>query len=629
MSGICGIVGAGDDVREGLARIMEAGRHRGQHGASVHNFAGAALGHLRLDLQQPGRDEGQPLGAPQRQLWITFDGEIQNADELAEAVRQATAEPVTGASFPRLALAAYAAFGPECLDHMDGIFAFAIWDDAAQALFCARDRIGIKPFFYAHWRGHFAFASEITQLLALPGFPRRPNEAMVADYLASDISLREDSFFDGIHRLPAGKYALVRGSRIDIRQYWDIDPFRRTEFAHTNDYAERFRELLLCSVEKNMKVSAPTGSALSGGLDTSSIVCLADQLRRGRGQVTPMETFSLAFEDKLVDEGEHVQAVGAVTNIRHNQYYADNENVFSHLRTVQQRQAEPFRSLGIVLFWRMKQLAAAKGIRVLLNGMGADEVLGGINLYYLADLLREGRWGVLARTLDALVKHDPYALHYSRAKYLKIFGLKPQISPTALWWWKRLRGHPYPEFIAPEFARRIQLDQRMVARRHPLFSDHFRQIAYEGVRHHYTALLLHYEDTNNAEFGIESRFPFLDRALVEFLFSIPREQKVADGFAKIVLRNGMRGILPDSVRNRTDKGFIDRRVDHWLGHQYKDMVQSVFSGRALTESGWLDMSRVQRMYRQYQVTGQGRFTIWKCFNLGLWLETFFDKESCA
>lgn len=625
MSGICGIVGAGEDVGEGLARLMAAGMHRGPHGSGTRELRGAALGHHRLDVQRAGCDEAQPLCAPPARAWITFDGEIHNPRELARRVSQDTGTDLTAASFPRLVLAAYQAFGPGSLEHIDGIFAFAIWDELTQTLFCARDRLGIKPFFYARWRGRFAFASEITQLLALPGFPRRPNETMIADYLVADISLREDSFFEGIHRLPAGKYALVGGTDVEVRQYWDLDPARRTELANADEYGEQFRHLLLRSIEKNMNVAAPLASALSGGLDSSSIVCVADAVRRSRGETAPMETFSLAFEDKLVDESEHVRAVGAATNIAHNQYYADHENLFAHLRTVQERQAEPMRSLGIVLFWRLKQIAADKGIRVIMSGMGADEVLGGINLYYLADLLREGRWRTLSQTLDALVARDPYALRMSKPDYLKVFAVIPLMPPSLRRAWKHLRGHPYPDFIAPSLARRVALDRRIVARRPTRFPDQFRQTAYEAVQHHYTALLLHYEDANNAGFGLESRFPFLDRDLVEFLFSIPAAQKVdRDGVAKVVLRNGMRGVLPESVRTRVDKGFIDRSVDHWLGHEYKDIVERVLWGRPLTDSGWLDMTRVQQMYRHYQVTAEGRLPIWKCFNLGLWLETFYE-----
>jgi asparagine synthase (glutamine-hydrolysing) len=140
---------------------------------------------------------------------------------------------------------------------------------------------------------------------------------------------------------------------------------------------------------------------------------------------------------------------------------------------------------------------------------------------------------------------------------------------------------------------------------------------------HYTALLLHYEDANNAGFGMESRFPFLDHRLVEFLFGLPRDQKVRGARAKIVLRNGMTGVLPDSVRNRVDKGFIDRPVDQWLAHQYTESVQARMFGKRLAETGWVDQKRLREHYEQYRVTHAGRVIVWKCFNLGLWLEEFF------
>ena len=628
MSGLCGLVrlsaGSGDqELQPALSSMMQAGAHRGVDGTNSRVFDRAALGHLWLNIQRDGADELQPVASEDGKSWIVLDGEIQNADELRKRIESARGKPMSRASFPHLMLEAYTLFGNDFLIHVEGIFAAALWDSEKDQLLCFRDRLGVRSLFYAKWRSCFVFASEIGQILALPGFERRPNEQMIADYLCADTSLREESFFEGISRVPSGICLVVRAGNIARKQYWELDPEYRVELPDDAAYGERFLELLEAATQRNMQSPAALGAALSGGLDSSSIVCLADRIRTRRGESTPMETFSLAFEDKLVDETEHVQAVGAATRINHNQYYADGENLFSHMRAVQLRQAEPFRSLGIVLFWRLKQLSAAKGMRVLLNGMGADEVLGGINLFYLADLLRGGHWGTLRSTLDALVKHDPFALNYTPWQYLKVFALRPLAPASLRLQWRRLRGSQLPRYIDADFGRRAQIEQRIVAKRKPLFPDVYRQISYEGVRHHYTPLLMHYEDTNNAAFGLESRFPFLDRELVEFLFGLPREQKVRDGKAKIVLRNGMRGVLPDSVRNRVDKGFIDRSVDHWLAHQYKDMVESVLWGDSLRRSGWFDMKQLHERYRHYQATHDGRFIVWKSFNLGLWLEEFF------
>lgn len=283
------------------------------------------------------------------------------------------------------------------------------------------------------------------------------------------------------------------------------------------------------------------------------------------------------------------------------------------------------RSLGIVLFWRMKEIAEESGLRVLLNGMGADEVLGGINLYYLADLMRNGEWGTLRRSLDRLVEYDPYSLGLSKRGYIKAFALRPLLPP----WTRRVRQQirgvsGYPSEINAAFASRVDLANRLVRIPETPFPDVYRRMSFEGFRRNYTPLLLHYEDTNNAHLGLESRFPFLDRDLVEFLFSLPHEQKARDGVAKVMLRNGMKGILPDSVRNRVDKGFIDRRVDHWLGHEHKDIVEGVLWGDKLADTGWYDINRLREIYREYQGGANYRLTIWKAFDTGIWLDTFFD-----
>ncbi len=626
MSGVFGIIGseAPAAMEDALARMAKAGAHRGPDGSALRQGPGYGIGHLHHQVFGD-RDAPQPLGDADERCWIVLDGDIQNYDELHAALfggpPRAGAEP----SFAALFLAAYRKFGPDCVKHIDGAFAVAIWDDEAKLCFLARDRLGIKPLFHARWNGAVVFASEIQQILALPGFPRVPNEPLVADYLVGDVDLSRETFFANIERLPAGSRVVARDGTLRIEDYWDLDPSRTVRFRNEAEYGERFREIFTRSVRYCMNVGLPLGSNLSGGLDSSSIVCVADALRRQAGETEPMHTFSLSFEDKLVDEGVHVEAVRKATNITHHSYFADGEDLFRHIPTVQARQAEPMRSLGVVLFWRLKQLAEGSGVRVLLNGMGADEILGSINLYYLADLLREGRWIELRRTLAHLVEADPYSVGLSARGLLREFALKPLTPPGLMRLKRRLTGSTgYPDLIDPAFARRVDLSERVLARRPAPYRDEFRRVAYDGLRRIYTPLLMHYEDTNNAGFGLESRFPFLDRELVEFLFSLPREEKVRAGTAKVVLREAMRGVLPESVRTRADKGFIDRRVDHWLGHQYKDVVERVLWGQALGDSGWVDIDRLRTIYREYQEGAGHRLAVWKSFNLGIWLETFFD-----
>ncbi|GEM_PF-2159630 len=624
MSGICGIVcqKRREDLRPLLESMLAPAVHRGPDGTGRYVNEEAALGHHLLRLQSRPMETPQPSSNGDRTLWITLDGTIFNRDELLAALASA-GRPLQVPSEASLFLSAFEVFGPSCLDQIDGIFSVAIWDTRRKVLFCARDRIGVKPFFYARWEGMFLFGSELNQILVIPGFPRRPNEGMVGDYLGGDIDLHDETFFEGIYRLPAGNYALIQDGKIQIKTYWDIDPSRQTVLSNDDAYGDRFRELFTKAVQKNLDVDVPVGSNLSGGLDSSSIVCVTDSFRKRRGETLPLETFSLTFEDKACDERPHIQAVGSKAYIVHNQYLARGEEFFKEIQRVQDRQAEPFRSIGVVLFWKLKQLAYQKGMRVMLNGMGADEVLGGINLYYLADMVREGRWLKLRETLKALTAIDPFALSLSPRRLLFKFGIRPLIPPALNRVRKNLQGCPYPDFIDPEFAKRIHLSERLCPSRSRRFKDIYRQMAYEALRHHYTPLLLHYEDTNGAGFGTESRFPFLDKDLVEYLFSLPHDKKIRNGVAKIVLRNGMKGILPETIRTRVDKGFIDKQVDHWLGHQFSEEIERVLWGSRLKDVGYFNIPRLQQIYREYQSGHPGRLTIWKSFNLGIWLDTFF------
>ena len=600
---------------------MQAGAHRGRDGSGKKRFANAALGHqfMRQFEYETG---AQPYSDDDGLTSIVFDGMLHDIELLRRDLGLAENGTEDDAA---LFLIAYRKYGPECASRLSGIFAAAIWDDRDNSLYLARDCFGVKPLFYARWQDTLVFASELTQIIALPEFSRRPNPLMVADYLAGDTDLSEHSFFADVDRLAPGCWGRFANGQLTIRRYWELDPSIHTHFKSDAEYGERFKELFIASVRRNLRTDLPVGSNLSGGLDSSSIVCVTDMIRKEQGPSAPFDTFSLSFDDRMVDEGEHVEAVCNKANIKHHAYRSDAENVFDHIPMVQKIQGEPMRSLGIVLFWRLKELAAESGMRVLLNGMGADEVLGGINLYYLADLLRTGRFRTLHRSLDRLVEYDPYSVGLSRKGLLRVFALRPLMPPWIRRIRRKIRGvSGYPSEINPDFASRVGLADRLIRIPETPFPDVYRRMSFEGFRKSYTPLLLHYEDTNNAHLGLESRFPFLDRELVEFLFSLPRQQKARDGLAKVVLRNGMNGILPDSVRNRVDKGFIDRRVDHWLGHEHKDMVERILWGDRLADTGWYDIDRLRQIYREYQGGANYRLTIWKAFNIGIWLDTFFD-----
>jgi len=627
MSGICGVIS--HDKQELVQPIIEtmikAGIQRGPDGSGEFVKGAIGLGQLCLHIFPRHLESSQPVSSEDGRFTAVLDGSISNYDQVLASIETAFGRSLQNPGYAALFLAAYEAFGSSCLERIDGTFAVAIWDEREKKLFAARDRMGIKPFFYAQWGQIFLFASEITQILAIKDFPRRPNDAVIGTFLVGDVDLSHETFFDGIFRLQAGSFINVSQESFQRKVYWDIDPSRQTILPNDEAYGERFLELFQQSVDRHLQfVDVPLASNLSGGLDSSSIVCITDRLRKSRGETSPLDTFSLAFEDKAVDEGAHVQAISTVANIQHHQYLADEENVFSYIPMVQQRQAEPFRSMGIVLFWRLKQLASQSGFKVLLNGMGADEVLGGINLYYLADLLKEGKWSTLNSTLKALAVTDPFALGLSPWGYLRTFGFRPLIPDKIRLLRGKLRGNAVPDFLDQGFTKRTDLAAKLCTRPDPLFKDHYRQMSYEGAMRIYTPLLMHYEDTNNATFGLESRFPFLDRELVEFLFSIPLDQKMRNGVAKIVLRNGMKGILPDSVRTRTDKGFIDKRVDHWLRQQYSQDVENILWGEQLKSYGYFDSPRLHQLYRDYQAGSPGRFTIWKSYNVGVWLRTFFN-----
>jgi asparagine synthase (glutamine-hydrolysing) len=613
------------DARGRERPLAVVGRLTDAPGIRPHRHS-VGLGHRRLaiiDLSPLGH---QPMTTEDGRCWVTYNGEIYNHVELREELR-GRGHRFRSASDTEVLLAAYREWGEACVTRFNGMFAFAIWDGDRRRLFCARDRMGVKPFYYS-WDGtRFAFASEIKGLVAA-GLRPSPNRRAVFDYLdGACLDHSEDTFFDGVRQLPPA-HTLTVETQVRVQRYWDFPPDGEAGLS-MRDAADRFRHLFRDAVRLRLRSDVPIGTCLSGGLDSSSIVCVANDLMFVEHAV-PREligerqkTFSSCCEDPAYDERRFIRPVLERTGAEAHFTFPDPKELAESVSQLVWQQDEPFGSTSIFAQWNVMRLAAQRGVKVLLDGQGADELLAGYHGFFgafFADLAAKRRWLVLLRELTAYRRlQGPIPKHV-------FTNLARAFLPSPLVRLVRSRMTGSVDWIAPEFRRQwgpIPVSPPRAASH--VHSMQHQLLTWSGLR-----ALLHYEDRNAMAFGIETRLPFLDYRLVEFLYGLDPELKIRNGWTKAVLREALDGVLPEVVRWRVDKmGFVTPE-DIWFRTSLREMTRDILSDSRTRARGYLN---VEAALKEFEAHEAGRknisFTIWRWLNLELWCRRFVDQPVCV
>jgi asparagine synthase (glutamine-hydrolysing) len=546
MCGIAGIVydsASPDAARAAVRRMIALQRHRGPDGEGFYDTAGVSLGHCRLaiiDLTDAGH---QPMSDPEGRYWITFNGEIYNYLELAEELR-GLGYQFQGRSDTEALLAAYRHWGKACLERLRGMFAFAIWDRKERRLFAARDRLGIKPFHYwVDGNRQLAFASELKSLLEF--LPQRSANAQLAgQFLAWNLLDHEpaDTMVGGIKRLPPAHAMTWRqGEGLRLWRYWDVAVSEELEATpgREAEMIEEFRHRFEETVSLHLRSDVPVGICLSGGLDSSAIACVVrtELRRRDAWQENWQHTFSACFDEPHLDERPYIEAVVSKTGCTPHYVFPRGEELAQDLDRWLWHQEEPVGGSGAYAQYCVARLARSHGIKVLLDGQGADEQLAGYRkfiLVYLRQLVRDSRYARAGREAVAFLLR-PEILRTSRLvdgrRYL--WSSLPEIGVL----WPSQLKPPRPETlgIGDCLARRLEADMTRFS----------------------LPVLLRFEDRNMMAFGVESRVPFVDHVFVEWLAKLPTSLRLSGGWSKRILREAMVGVLPECVRQRRSKlGFL-------------------------------------------------------------------------
>ena len=615
---MCGICGFNWSDARLLVRMMDVQAHRGPDAAGSFSDGRISLGHRRLsiiDLSDAGR---QPMPNEDGSLRIVFNGEIYNYVELADELR-GLGHTFRTRTDTEVILHAYEEWGEKCLDRFNGMFAFALYDAPRRRLFLARDRFGIKPLHYWQSGERLLFASEIKAILEHPDVPRRPDDLAVYDYLAFNCYNHTDrTFFEGIRSLLPGQCATLdlATGQLAERQWYEIPVGREQPVADEKDAVEKFRALFFDAIRLRLtRADVEVGSCLSGGLDSSSIVCSMRHM--GEARARDHQTFSIVFPGTDIDESPYVSEVVGLAGLRSHVTTSSSERLLEDLDRLVYHQDEPFGGPSIFAQWEVMRLAHREGIKVLLDGQGADELLAGY-------LFFQGY-----RMLELLLHARPIEAAAEAAGFMRLHGRRTDpflaallfASPKAL---KNAMARRYLHVpLVPEFSKRLAPASDVPARMYSRVGLN-QALAYR-VKFSLPQLLRE-EDRNSMAFSIESRLPFLDYRLVEYLFSLGPQYKVRRGMTKYVLREAMRGILPEPVRMRMGKLGFPTPIVTWLREPaVSAKVSEILSSDSFRGRGYLDAAAVRGLYADH-VAGKADVwqTVWKAVNLELWLRRFID-----
>ncbi|MEQ8660394.1 MAG: asparagine synthase-related protein [Gammaproteobacteria bacterium] len=617
MAGLSAIIQLDGAPADGavLARMNATVAHRGA--VAVSHVEGASalavLDHLTPATPRLHVDRaGPPLG-------IAFVGHLYARAALAATLGCAADSDAA------LVIAAYRRWGEDCLARLDGDFACVIHDEQARRVLCARDALGMHPLCYALDGARLLVASEPRQVVAA-GIAAAACEESIAAYMATTRHLYggAQTFYRGIRRVEPGHHVSVDANGARARRYWQLDPTARIEERTDADMAARVRELLVDAVARRVPAHGPFACALSGGFDSATVAALFQPAIRARHGAAPLETFSFELRDLEADEPDLIDAVSADLGTNHHHIYLDRDNVFSVLPEMLAACDEPTFDMGLLYLWRKKETAARIGVRVMLSGLGGDELFVG-QYHFLADLLRRLRLFDLWAELKGIYPVDRYTLRPTTLRWvLQAYVLGPLIPRAVKQLGRRLAlgEQLVPPWIDAGLARRTDLVARIKAGPQRLYPDAYRQDCYEVFKSSLLDVTLPVHEALGAAFGMETRFPLLDRRLVEYLFAAPREQKIHRGEVRGIQRRAMHGLLPEAVLTRHVKKNINPVLRRQQYQNFVAATRTLLAADELRCTRYLDADFLRRTGRDFLAHGgdaSAPLVLWYAMNLEHWL----------
>jgi len=637
MCGICGVL----DLRgrrvpeQNLKAMANLLRHRGPDDEGSLILGPVALAFRRLSIVDVAGGH-QPMSNEDGSVWIIFNGEIYNHPELRPLLEERGHRYATNSDTETI-VHLYEEYGEDCVRHLRGMFAFAIWDMRRKKLFCARDRFGIKPFYYAMAGNRFAFASEIKALFEVPDLKPQLNRRALPEFFAFGYTSSEETLFEGVRKLLPGHHLHIDLSRGDqepqIKQYWDLDIEPPECPLSEADYVAQFHELFTDAVRIHLRSDVPVGVFLSGGLDSSSIAAVMAALRK-----EPIQTFSVGYAEDQYSELPYARQTAKYIGAEHNEVVLGPEHFFASLPQLIWHEDEPVVWPSSVALFHVSSLAREK-VKVVLTGEGGDEILAGYlkyrvtlwNLHYgplyrrfvpqpMRQLAQKALSGGMAPDwLQRKLRHSflYYPDAFEKIYFENFYSVFPQ--------------EQQPQLFSSELAEELrETDAYKNSMR--FFSTNgsnknlLNRLLYLDMKTYLVELLMKQDQMSMAA-SIESRVPFLDHKLAEFATRVPARYKIRAFSGKHLLRRAMAGRLPAEALRRSKKGF-PTPIRPWLRNQLFDKLSAILTDGRMAERGLIKPGYVQSLLdahrRGFSYATEG---CWRLLNFELWSRIFLDRDS--
>jgi asparagine synthase (glutamine-hydrolysing) len=618
------------DDRARVVAMRDIASHRGPDDAGLFVDERAALGHRRLSIVDIASGH-QPLGNEDDTVQIVFNGEIYNHMAVRTQLEAGGHRYRTRCDTETI-VHAYEQWGDACVEHLRGMFAFAIWDSPRRRLLLARDRLGIKPLYWAVVNGRLLFGSEIKSILASGLMRAEANEHALPELLGTRYLSGAETLFNGIHRLMPGHTLIFEDGQVTERRYWDVPVGQRNDAVtrmSERQIVDRFRELLEESVRVRLMADVPLGMFLSGGLDSSAIAAImARMIDR------PLQTFSVAFKQRAFSELDYARQVATAINADSHEVVIDDQDFFGALPRLIWHEDEPIAHPSSVPLYFVSALAR-QHVTVVLTGEGSDELLAGYGKYprAIANWRAAGAYGAVPAVIrawvaDAVVPRLPAKLgRYARRSFLAMdrtpeamffdnfaaIGLRRQASllsadVAAIATPEQAYGASRAYFDAPNGSSTL-LDR----------------LLYTDLKTYLVELLMKQDQMSMAA-SIESRVPFLDHELVEFAARLPPRMKLRGFTTKWILREAVKDILPAEILTRPKMGF-PVPFGMWMKAEWQDVARDVLLDPRARQRGITDPVAVERLISAH-ASGQaeGADALWSLLNLELWYRTHIDGD---
>ena len=617
MCGIAGIYNLNNKPvsRKSVELMISTLEHRGPNDAGIYEDGCIVLGHRRLSILDLSSKGHQPMSNTNETHWIVHNGEVYNYIELKKELPE---QSYCSRTDTEVILKAYSEWGENCVCKFNGIFAFALWDRHEHKLFCVRDHLGVKPFYYAMQDGNFYFASEIKALFAA-GVRAKPNNKIIHNYLVHGVyEHSEETFFEGINQLMPGCSLTVENNEIKIKRYWYL-PDSCTSLTHLNDQEvqEQFLELLYDAIKIQLRSDVPIGCHLSGGIDSSVLVAVMSKLLGGAQQFS---LSSYCYKEKY-DEKPFIDMVAGCFDSNSQITYLRPDDAMELIDWVLWHEEQPFPGIITLAKYKLAANKENQNAIVFFEGHGGDEIAAGYEYYFgsfILDTIMQ------SNTKTALEEIKCYAELHSNADSQHMLSLLVNSLGSYFKGGTSADGSSFlkPHCLDQAFLKQFQMCKPEFEKP---FESHLSNMQYRDLHHTKLPRVLRTCDRSSMASGREMRVPLLDKRLVEFAFSLPLKQKIRHGHQRFFLRNAFRDILPEAISNRPKAAVVDPQRE-WLRTDLQPWVYNILSSKSFNERGYFDQKTVLKEYSKYceNQFSTNAFYVWQWVNLELWLRRFCD-----